>query len=473
MSAMAVTTAVGRDVPASFVDEFERLEQLRGLEPTWLRGIRSDAFECAREAGLPTTRDEEWRFTSVAPIAALNFSAAPHAAVDAEWVRPHSMADASTAELVFVDGRYAPELSSAVGLPRGAEAGNLAGVLDAHGALIGPHFAHSAAGPAFAALNTSLFEDGAFVRLSAGIVVEAPICLLFISTLPTRLAMAYPRVLVVAGPGSQARIVESYVSVHPGAGLTNAFTQFVVAERAVVEHYRLQDESLHAFHIGGVEARIERGGVFASHSFTIGGALVRNDVTATLGGEGGECTLNGLYLADGEQLVDNHTLIDHAMPLCTSHEAYRGILDGTARAVFNGKIIVRQDAQKTDARQTNRALLLSDAAQINTKPQLEIFADDVKCTHGAAVGQLDEEALFYLRARGIGRHAARGMLIRSFAGEIVDRVKVASLRARLEGMLGSWLARREDAHPELAGAKDADSGSSGAGPRVRSGLGRR
>ena len=472
MSAMAVAIAAGRDVPASFVDEFVRLERLRGFEPAWLRGIRRDAFECARESGLPTTRDEEWRFTNVAPIAALSFSAAPHAAVDGEWVRPYSMAGASAAELVFVDGRYAPQLSSAAGLPRGAEAGSLAGVLDTCGALIGPHLAHSAAGSVFAALNTSLFEDGAFVQLSAGTVVEAPICLLFISTLPYRLAMVHPRVLVVAGPGSQAQVVELYVSVHPGAGLTNAFTQFLVAERAVVDHYRLQDESLHAFHIGGVEARLERGGVFASHSFTIGGALVRNDVTATLGGEGGECTLNGLYLAGGEQLVDNHTLIDHTTPLCNSHEVYRGILDGAARAVFNGKIIVRQDAQKTDARQTNRALLLSDAAQIDTKPQLEIFADDVKCMHGATVGQLDEEALFYLRARGIGRHAARGMLIRSFAGEIVDRVKVAALRARLEGMLGAWLARCEDAHSGLAGP-DPDSGPPGAEPRVRPGLGDR
>jgi len=472
VNAMAVATAVARDVPASFVDEFERLEQRRGFEPAWLRRIRRDAFECARESGLPTTRDEEWRFTSMAPIAALNFSAAPHAAVDGQWVRAYSMAGASAAELVFVDGRYSPPLSSAAGLPRGAEAGSLAGVLDADGALVGPHLAHSAKGPVFAALNTSLFEDGAFVQLSAGTVVEAPICLLFIATLPSRPAMVHPRVLVVAGPGSQARVVERYVSVRPGAGMTNAFTQFLVAERAVVDHYRLQDESLHAFHIGGVETRLERGGVFASHSFTIGGALVRNDVTATLCGEGGECTLNGLYLAGGGQLVDNHTLIDHTTPRCNSHEVYRGILDGAARAVFNGKIIVRQDAQKTDARQTNRALLLSDAAQIDTKPQLEIFADDVKCTHGATVGQLDEEALFYLRARGIGRHEARGMLIRSFAGEIVDRVKVAALRARIEEMLGAWLARCEDAHSGPAGT-DPDSGPSGAEPRVRSDLGSR
>ena len=444
MSAIAAADAVARDVPASFIDEFDRLEQQRGLEPAWLRRIRHDAFERALEAGLPTTRNEEWRFTNVAPIAASRFSAAPPASVDAGWLRPHSMSAESAAELVFVDGRFAPRLSNAAGLPRGVEAGNLAGVLGADGAFFGQHLTRSAAGPAFAALNTSFFEDGAFVRLSAGTVVEAPISLLFISTMPKRLAMVHPRVLVVAGLDSQVRVVESYVGMHPGTGLTNAVTQFVVAERAVVEHYRLQDESLHAFHIGSVEARIERGGVFRSHSFSIGGALVRNDVTATFGGEGGECELNGLYLAGGAQLVDNHTLIDHAMPRCNSHEVYRGILNGAARGVFNGKIIVRQDAQKTDAKQTNRALLLSDAAQIDTKPQLEIFADDVKCTHGAAVGQLDEEALFYLRARGIGSHEARGMLIRSFAGEIVDRVKVVALRARLEGMLGAWLDRRED-----------------------------
>ena len=458
---MAVATAVGRDVPASFVDEFGRLEHLRGFEPAWLRGIRRDAFERARETGLPTSRDEEWRFTSVAPIAALPFSAAPHAAVDEAWVRSHSLADGSAAELVFVDGRYVPHLSRVNGLPRGVEARSLARILDADGALIGPHLARTAAGPVFAALNTSLFEDGAFIRLSPDTVVASPISLLFISTLPDRMAMVHPRMFVAAGPGSQAQIVERYISVHHGAGLTNAFTQFLIADRAVVDHYRLQDESLYAIHIGAVEARLDRGGAFTSSSFTIGGALVRNDVTAILGGEGGECTLNGLYLAAGDQLVDNHTLIDHTAPRCTSHEIYRGILDETAHAVFNGKIIVRQDAQKTDARQTNRALLLSEAAHINTKPQLEIFADDVKCTHGAAVGQLDDESMFYLQARGIGRQAARGMLIRAFAGEIVDRVKLSDLRARLKVMLDAWLTRSAEAHSDLATA-GPDVGPSGA-----------
>jgi Fe-S cluster assembly protein SufD len=449
VSARAAAFAVGHDVPASFVTQFERLERLRGSAPAWLRTIRRDALEHAREAGLPTTRDEEWRFTNIAPIAASNFSCAPPAGVEREWEPPYPMAGESAAELVFLDGRFAPHLSGATGLPRGARAESLADALATDGSVIGPHLARSAGSAVFAALNTSLFEDGALVSLSAGTAVASPISLVFISTLPRQLAMVHPRVLIVAGPGSQARIVEVYASLHPGAGLTNAYTQAVVAEGAAIEHYRLQDESIHAFHIGGVDARIERNGVFASHAFSIGGALVRNDVTAALCGEGGECTLNGLYLAGGNQLVDNHTLIDHAWPGCISHEVYRGILDGASHAVFNGRIIVRQDAQKTDARQTSRALLLSDAAQINAKPQLEIFADDVKCTHGAAVGQLDEEALFYLQARGIGRQAARGMLIRSFAGEIVDRVKVVALRTRLEESISAWLDRSEGARASL------------------------
>ena len=214
-----------------------------------------------------------------------------------------------------------------------------------------------------------------------------------------------------------------------------------LAEGAVLDHYKVQQESLSAFHIGSMHVHAARSATFSSHSFSLGGKLVRNDALATLDGEGAEVTLNGLYLADGDRLVDNHTTIDHARPHCPSHEVYKGILGGRARAVFNGKIIVRPDAQKTDAKQTNRALLLSDGALINTKPQLEIFADDVKCTHGAAIGQLDEDALFYLRARGLTHYEARDMLIHAFAGEILERVKVEPLKEALESQLYAQLAR--------------------------------
>jgi Fe-S cluster assembly protein SufD len=249
------------------------------------------------------------------------------------------------------------------------------------------------------------------------------------------------RTLVVVGDRCQARIVETYVGPDGGGYFTNAVTELFAGDGAVVDHYKVQQESRDAFHVASMHVHAARNANVSSHSFSLGGKIVRNDVTALLDGEGAECTLNGLYLADGERLVDNHTTIDHAKAHCPSHEIYKGILGGKARAVFNGKIVVRQDAQKTDAKQTNRALLLSDNATINTKPQLEIFADDVKCTHGAAIGQLDEDAIFYLRARGLTYFEARDMMIHAFAGEILDRVKVDPLRVALEAELYAQLAK--------------------------------
>ena len=292
----------------------------------------------------------------------------------------------------------------------------------------------------FAALNTAFAHDGAFVHIPDGMVLDAPLQLLFVSTADT-LAMSHPRVLIVAGDRSEARIVETYVGPVGQGYFTNAVTEVFVGENAVLDHYKVQDESDTAFHVASMHVHAGRSATFSSHSFSLGGRLVRNDVMALLDGEGAECTLNGLYLADGDRLVDNHTTIDHAKAHCPSHEIYKGILGGHARAVFNGKIIVRQDAQKTDAKQTNRALLLTDHAVINTKPQLEIFADDVKCTHGAAIGQLDEDALFYLRARGLTFFEARDMLIHAFAGEILDRVRIEPLRRALEAELYEQLAR--------------------------------
>ena len=245
--------------------------------------------------------------------------------------------------------------------------------------------------------------------------------------------MIQARTLIVAGDRSQARIVETYVSLRGGAYFTNAVTEVAAGENSVIDHYKVQQEGLEAFHIATMQINAQRSANCSSHSFSLGGRLVRNDANAVLDGEGAEVTLNGLYLADGDRLIDNHTTIDHAKAHCPSHEIYKGILGGKARAVFNGKIIVRQDAQKTDAKQTNRALLLSDNASINTKPQLEIFADDVKCTHGAAIGQLDDDAIFYLRARGLTYFEARDMLIHAFAGEIIDRVQIEAAEACARG----------------------------------------
>ena len=275
-----------------------------------------------------------------------------------------------------------------------------------------------------------------------GLVFEQPLQILFVSTSDAAVAsMSHPRTLIVAGDRSQLQIVETYVSAPGQKHFTNAVTEVVAGEGAVIDHYKVEEESVDAFHVASMHINAGRSSNVSTHAFTLGGRIVRNDIIAVLDGEGAECTLNGLYLADGERLVDTHTTIDHAKAHCPSHEIYKGILGGRARAVFNGKIIVRIDAQKTDAKQTNRALLLSDNASINTKPQLEIFADDVKCTHGAAIGQLDDDAIFYLRARGLTYLEARDMLIHAFAGEILERVKIEPLRRALEVELYAQLAR--------------------------------
>jgi len=293
------------------------------------------------------------------------------------------------------------------------------------------------AGPdsAFTALNTALFEDGAIVRVPANAVVEQPINIVFVTAGGAQPTVSYPRVLLVAGEHSQAQVIETHIGLGGGVHFSCAVTEVVAAPSSRLEHYRVQLERPDGYHYCRLQLQAARSSTFLSHAFSLGGAIVRNDLGAVLGGEGIDCTLNGLYLADGDTLVDNHTTIDHAQPHCGSHEVYKGILGGKARGVFNGKIIVREDAQKTDAKQTNKALLLSGQAQINTKPQLEIFADDVKCTHGATVGQLDSDAMFYLQARGIARGDARSLLIRAFAGDIVSRVRFDPLRQRLDGWL--------------------------------------
>jgi Fe-S cluster assembly protein SufD len=414
--------------------------------PRWLQDLRERGAATFTTLGFPTVRDEEWRYTNVAPIAAGEFRPASFATVDGAAVEALPYAGATALRLVVVNGRFAPELSRLSGLPRGIHAGSLAaainGDLQADSEMVQRYLGQLAdvSDRAFAALNAAFVEDGAYVHVPDGVVLEEPLQILFVSA-GAQPVVSHPRTLLVLGERSQARIVETYVGASDVQYFANAVTEVFVGEGAVLDHYKVQQESDRAFHIGSMHVHAARSANFSSHSFSLGGKLVRNDVLATLDGEGAEVTLNGLYLADGDRLVDNHTTIDHARAHCPSHEVYKGILGGRARAVFNGKIIVRQDAQKTDAKQTNRALLLSDDALINTKPQLEIFADDVKCTHGAAIGQLDEDAIFYLRARGLTFFEARDMLIHAFAGQILERVKVEPLRIALESELYAQLAR--------------------------------
>ncbi len=413
-------------------------------QPLWLTETRDRAMERFNALGFPTTRDEEWRFTSVAPIAETDFVLPTdgQASLGHLDLAPFRLTDDAQAEIVFVNGRYAPGLSTIHALPQGVRIEGLASAIVSSPDEVEANLARLAGfeRQAFTALNTAHLADGAFIMVAAKASVSAPIHVLFVSTsaprgVDGRPTMSHPRVLVVLGANSQASIVESYAGPGHDRYFTNAVTEVVLGEDSRLDHYKIQRESLLSYHIGAMHVRAQRGTRFASHSVSLGGSLVRNDVTAVLDGEGVECTLNGLYVGDERRLVDNHTTIDHARPHCGSREVYKGILADRARAVFNGKIIVRPDAQKTDAKQTNKALLLSEEAQINTTPQLEIFANDVKCTHGAAVGQMDDEAVFYLRARGLSDRQARNLLIHAFAGDVLNRMPFEPVRARAEEVL--------------------------------------
>ena len=428
-----------------FVAEFESRMKIGGdlAAPAWLREIRTRAMAWFRESGFPTTRQEDWRFTPIAPIVSTAFVPAERLHVQPGQLAEHTFGADAIAELVFVNGMYDPQLSRCPDASSGVTVSTLADLLERDGAALKGQLAGLAAptASAFTALNTSLFSDGAYVEIARDAVVPRPIHVLFFSTVSGAPQVSHPRLLFVAGEHSECRLIETYAGLAPQVYLTNAVSEYVIGDRAIVDHYKVQRESPAAYHMAALQVRTGRESIFVSHALTLGGAIARNDIGAVLGGEGGDTTLNGLYVGDGQQLLDTHTTIDHALPHNGSHELYKGILGGRSRAIFNGKIIVRPDAQKTDAKQTNKALLLSDHAEINTKPQLEIFADDVKCTHGATVGQLDEEMVFYLRARGLGLHEARALLIQGFAGHITNRIRFEPLRARLDAVLMSLLPK--------------------------------
>ena len=430
-----------------YLSSFARFEQsLNGQLTAPVHQIRRSAIERFGSLGFPTTRDEEWRYTSVAPIARVDF--APVVEPDlgkltADALAPFLFAGLEGAQLVFVDGHYAAVLSRADQLPAGATVTSLAQALEEQPAEVGAHLSRYADGEQepFTALNTAFVRDGAFIRIPRNAVVEHPIHLLFVSTRRSEPTISHPRVLCVAESGSQVTLIESYAGLEEAQYFTNAVTEIVADQGAVVDHYKIQRESAEAFHISDLHVRQGRDVQFRSTCFTLGGRLTRNHAHTALDGEGIDSTLNGLYLVDDQQHVDNHTLIEHIQPNCSSHEYYKGILDGRSTGVFRGQILVHQAAQKTDAYQANRNLLLCDDADINTKPQLEIYADDVKCSHGSTVGQLDPDAIFYLRSRGIGQADAVQILTRAFAGELVGRVRVDAVRQQLDRLVSNRLTR--------------------------------
>ena len=438
--------------------EFER--RAAGRELPWLRELRREAFARFCEAGFPTTHDEDWRFTGVSAIANTEYELAreTHSAISLAQLAPWRREGAGC-QLVFVNGHFAPELSLAKPLPAGVRVAGLAQALSSEGGLVEQHLGRylDQHRDSFAALNTAFAEDGAVVHVPRGVVVEEPIWLLFVATANGSPVMSHPRNLIVVDEDSQVAIVEEYVSLGAGDALCdvfcNAATELVAGDNAVVSHYRIEREQAGTRNISTLRIQQGRSTNIATHSVLLGGTLVRNNVHTVLAGEGGECLINGVFLGGGEEHIDNYMLVEHASPHCSSRQFYNGILDGKSHGVFHGRIIVHKDAQKTDAKQTNRNLLLSDDAQIDTKPQLEIHADDVKCTHGATIGQIDEEALFYLRSRGVGEVSARRLLLLAFAGECMARMKEGPARRHIEALVNQSVLRITGV---VGGADDED-----------------
>jgi Fe-S cluster assembly protein SufD len=424
------------------------LSEKNSDEPGWLLSARRAGFISFDELGLPTLKDEDWRFTNVAPIAKMTMapvSKPAHHGVTEKALSQFPFTALAGGQLVFVNGQFAPEMSSLAQLPEGVKVMSLAAALITEPALVESHLcrhAHTDTN-AFTALNTAFFQDGAFIYVPAGQTVAEPIHLRFISTAKDPGATAHPRNLIVAGRDSRVTVIESYVSLSDAAYFTNSVTELVAGDNAFVEHLKFQDENEQAFHIATVAANCGRASNVVAHSIALGAKLSRTNIYATLAGEGLECILNGLYLTRAEQLADHYMIVDHAQPHGASHEYFNGILADKSKGVFHGRILVRPDAQKTDAKQTNKNLLLSDHATADTKPQLEIYADDVKCTHGSTIGQLNDESIFYLRARGIPLDKARRMLIHAFAGEIIDRVRCVAVREELDRLVWDRLEQNQ------------------------------
>lgn len=399
---------------------------------SWLNERRAQALERANALTVPNTRDEEWRFTDITPLTKIQFQpAAPPPRVAMSDIS-HFIAPEATAHLTFVDGVFAPELSANAGLPYGVVVTHLAAALNTHAAVIEAHLACHAGfeQEVFAALNTSYLRDGAFIWVAKNQKCPTPVQLLFVST--QKEAAAYPRVLVVAEPGSECTLIEDHVGLADAVYFSDAVTEIAVDEAARVQHVKLQREAHGAFHIAACAVALARDAHYTSHTVTLGARISRYNLDVVQQGEGAQARLDGLALVSGRQLADTHTLMDHARPSGKSKQLHKCIVGGAAHAVFNGKIVVRPGAQLTDSAQESRNLLLSDKAHVDTKPQLEIFADDVKCSHGATVGQLDEEQVFYLKSRGLSGARARNLLTYAFGAEVIDRIPVPSLVEQLE-----------------------------------------
>jgi Fe-S cluster assembly protein SufD len=428
-------------VSGAYLKELESFASPAPAEsPEWLDAIRRTGRERFARTGFPSAREEEWRFTPVTPIAQSSWRPAGGGTegTTREELAPFVFGHAEWCTLVFVNGEYAPRLSSVGSLPPGVIATSLSEALGRDGDLMRRHFGRYAVveDNPFTALNTAFFRDGGFVHVPAGMDLPLPINLVFVTTTESAGAVIHPRNLILIERNARASVVESYVTLVPGTRYwTNPVTEVWSGANSWVEHTRIQRESEAAYHVATTQAEVSRDSHYRSFSMSMGAALARHNLNTRLADEYSEALLYGLYITHGDQLVDNHTVLYHDHPNCHSWEVYKGILDGRSRAVFNGKVMVKAEAQKTDAKQTNRNLVLSDFAKVDTKPQLEIFADDVKCTHGATVGQLDEVALFYAQSRGLPADEARRVLTYAFAAEVIEEVALEPVRAELNRLL--------------------------------------
>ncbi len=415
----------------------EFLESWRSVAPLpgapWFAPQRAAAQQAFHARGFPTLRDEDWKYTDVRPIAARRFASGAGTQVDAELAAAASFSGAGAHELLFLNGQFAPA-ASVPSLPGGVLAMPISRAdVRQHEALtahLGRYANINKHG--FLALNTALAGDGALIFVPDGVEVTIPISLLFASAAGPRPTGTCPRNLIILGRNAAATIVECYTGADGGEYLTNTVTEVRLGAGANLKHYRLQQEGQRAYHLGNLSVLQDQDSRLESHAFALGAALARNEIDVRLAAPGAQTLLNGLYVAGERQHLDNHTRIDHEQPHTTSAEHYRGVLTGRSRAVFNGKVVVHKDAQKSDARQVNANLLLSDDAEVDTKPELEIYADDVKCSHGATIGRLDDNMLFYLRTRAIPAVIARSLLIYAFADEVIQHIGFAPIRARLE-----------------------------------------
>ena len=421
---------------------FRQLQQRTAAgEPAWFARLRESAMDRFEQLGFPSVKEEEWKYTNVAPISKLNFKPAlpsvdADALVTSAELARFGYIESQASQLVFRNGVLRNDLSSLAGLPTGVVAIDLAeAVADAkYGELIREHLARSADynANAFTALNTAFVSSGAFILIRKGTELESPLHLNFISDPSDPESANFPRVLIIAEENSRATVIESYASISDEAYFTNAIVEIVLKDGARLEHYKVQRESVDSYHIATTSADLGPNSSYDSTTINFGARLSRHDIHVKMANEGAECWVDGLYVVSSDQHTDTHSVIDHQQPHCTSHQLYKGILDGKSRAVFNGKIFVRHGAQKTDAMQTNKNLLLSNDARVDTKPQLEILADDVKCAHGAAVGQIEEDELFYLETRGIHPDLAKNLLTYGFAEEVIGKIKVDSIRTQLD-----------------------------------------